>query len=65
MLLPPRQQRKCELFLIKQYSFLCSVYTILCFLQNPALKVSLESSCKCRGRCAHLMCIHIRSADYM
>lgn len=30
----------------------CTVYTILCFLHNPALKVNFESNCNCRGKCA-------------
>lgn len=54
MLLPLREQRKCELFVIQQEWFfsVCTVYTIECFLQNPALKVNLESNYKCRGKCA-------------
>lgn len=53
MLLPLRELRKFELFIIQQDCFLC-VYCVHnpIFLQNPALKVNLESNCKCRGKYA-------------
>lgn len=53
MLLPLREQRKCELFIILtvlQFFVYCVHNPV--FLQNPALKVNLESNCKCRGKCA-------------
>lgn len=53
MLLPLREQRKCELFIILTVLqfFVYYVHNAV-FLQNPALKVNLESNCKCRGKCA-------------
>lgn len=45
----------------------CTVYTTLCFLQNPALKINLESSWKCRGKYA-ISCAstssHLITCDY-